>query len=212
MQDDQGDPNVNNGDDVFVAPPDADGFDSVDLEPPPAWPKVVGIISIVMGALNECCGVLSGGMALAAPAMLRNAEQSGAMEGGFPPIVMNPPALNMALLAIGLGWAIVLIVAGVMTVSRKAQGRKLHLIWAAGAVVLTIASIYIQLQVQAEIAQWIQDNPDATFSQQQSQGGPIGMFIGIAIAVLLGFAWPAFCLLWFGVAKKRPEVGADETI
>ena len=94
---------------------------------PPAWPKVVGIISIVLASLGLVCGVcglIQNGMAFA---------QGGAemqMPEGKTMQMPAPSLLSIVLMALGWLWSLMLLTAGIMTVKRRANGRTLHIVYA----------------------------------------------------------------------------------
>lgn len=194
--------------DLYVGP-GADQLDDLDGGDRPSWPKVIGIISIVWGAIGIVCGGAGIGWQLMAGSIMGN------IPGGAPPAMTNPNPLALGVGAIGVLWSIVLIVAGAMTVGRKPAGRSCHLLWAAIAVVLSIIGMYFQVSMQAEISQWCIDNPDSDFAKQQAMGGNVGKLLGYACGGVLGFGWPIFILAWFGLVKRKPtdiSTGAAELV
>lgn len=186
--------------------PHADELEDLDGEPRPAWPKVIGIISIVLGALGVVCNGLGIGWQLLAGSLMGN------IPGGAPPAMTNPNPLAIGVGAFGALWSIVLITAGAFTVGRKPAGRATHLVWAAVAIVLAAVGMYMQLEIQGQIEQWCIDNPGSDFAKQQAAGGPVGKYVGLFCGVVLGFAWQIFVLVWFGLVKNKPSditQGAD---
>lgn len=178
-----------------------------DYQEKPVWPKVIGIISIIFGALGVICGGLSLASMFVMPGMMASAN----FEGGTPPVFpYAPPPISLTILAVaGVLWAIVLLGAGIMTASRKPAGRPAHLIWAVGTILLSLPSFYMQIQMQNEVARWMRDNPDAMLAQQGSAGSVIGMAVG----ALMTFSWPLFVIIWFGAVKRRNEdlaVGVED--
>ncbi len=165
---------------------------------PPAWPKAVGITSIVWGALGLTCGAcgVAGGIA--------SSYLSGMMpaEMGPMPDVMKPSPAQLVLGGVGILWAILLIVAGIMCVTRNPATRAMHLVYAVGSFVLTAAGTVLSVRQQFAIAEWVAQNPDSGWAKQQN---PTVSWIILGATVVLGLAWPCFCLLWFGVVKRRPE-------
>lgn len=170
---------------------------------PPAWPKVVGIISIVWASLLlvcNMCGVL-GGLFQGAFVNMMPPEQQEQMKQQL--AASQSPA-SLAVYAIGLLLSVLLLTAGIMTVRRKAAGRMLHLLWAAGGVLLTVVSIMVQWGVMQQQLQQTQSSAKGV-NPAAMQGG---MYIGLVVGVCIGLAYPIFCLVWFGVMGKRPETGA----
>lgn len=187
-------------DDVYIAPPTEQG-DDWDFAEAPGWPKVVGIISIILGALGLVCGGAGIVWMAVGPGMMQGSAQN--MQGGMPPVLLQMNVPVLALTAVGTAWSILLVVAGAMCAGRKPMARSLHLLWALGTVVLTIVNTKFQLDIQADIAEWIKDNPNSDFAQYAQRGG--GGMVGLAIGLFIGLAWPVFCLIWFGFVKTKPE-------
>lgn len=192
----------NEPDDVFVAPPTSPDDDDFDFAEPPGWPKVVGIVSIVFAALGLVCGGLGVAWMGFGPGVMQGAANN--MQGGMPPALTTHNPVMLTLAIVGTLWSLLLLVGGVMCVNRKSVARPMLLIWSVGGAVLTVINIKFQLDMQAEIAQWVSDNPNADFSQQAGSGG-LSNVLGLAIGVVMGLAWPAFCLIWFGLVKTKPE-------
>ena len=168
---------------------------------PPAWPKVVGIISIVLASLSLVCG----GCGLVQNVM-------GLAQGGkdieipnSPPVHMGPPSVLAVLMGLlGWLWALVLLAAGIQTLRRRANGRMLHLVYASVAIVLTVVSVFVAISEMNRVMESFKQN------QQLAQwSGFIQMFTyGIlCFTVVIGMAYPIFLLVWFGALRKRPEAG-----
>ncbi len=190
-------------DDVFVAPPTDRGEFVDDFVEPAKWPKVIGIISIVWGGLGLLCGGLGTAWMGVGPRMMQSAAANSA--GGMPPVVLTVNTGLLVLTIVSTLWTILLITAGSMCVARKPATRVTHLVWAAGAIVLTAIGTKMNLDMQAEIAQWVRDNPDADFSKQQAAAGALGNMVGLAVGLFFGLAWPIFTLIWFGVIKTKAD-------
>lgn len=177
-----------------IPPPiDADAFPPE----PPKWPKVVGIFSICWGIL----GCLCGGCGLLQPLMMNMMPPEQRTQ--FPPEMIS--SAQMVGIVAGMLFNFVLIAAGSTVVARKPVGRVLHLIYAALAIAGFVVGIYFQMQQQAVMEQWARENPDSQFAKQMKAGGNIGMLIGWVIGGILGLAYPAFCIVWFGLVKRTPD-------
>ncbi len=104
----------------------------------PGWPKVIGTISIVWASLGLLCGGCGMIFLVAMPTFMKGAvEKLGPMP---PPMLPSPE--QMVLGGIGFLWAIVLLVAGITTVTRRPIGRPLHLIHGAVAIILGVLAIF----------------------------------------------------------------------
>lgn len=175
-----------------------------------SWPKVIGIISIVFGALGLTCGLMGAVWMFIQPGIM------GQIPGGAPPQMTTLDPVMLVATVLGVCSALFLLICGAMLVGRKPVAAKLHLVYAVVAILLAIWGTMLQLDMQAGIAEWVKNNPDTDFAKQQQMAGGAGNMIGLAIGLLLSFSWPIFCLLWFGVVKrgKTHEItqGMDETI
>ncbi len=187
----------------------ADTHDHDDWSEPPKWPKVVGIISIVWGVLGIVCNGFGIVGTVLGPRFITMAEGQEGFEGGFPPSMTQVNMLILGISVVSVLVGIALLMAGIFTVNRRPQGRTLHLGVAVASLIILVLAIGYQWHNMSQIGEWVTANPDASFSQTYS---PIGSMIGMAVGVVIGGAWPVFCLIWFGALKKRPEIGAPEVL
>ncbi len=180
--------------DPFNPSPPTEPFD--DLPPEPAgWPKVVGVISIVWASIGMLCGMCGvAGLAMMPQFMSQMEQQLGPM-----PDIMKPTPLMLGVAALGFIPPVILLIAGIMTVMRRPAGRSLHLLYAVIGLVLGVIGIGIQLKHQLDLMEWARQNQDSKWAQQA--GSPFG-FVGLGFGAILSFAWPVFCLIWFGIVKK----------
>lgn len=182
-------------------PPTVSEWDDSDSLGParPRWPKVVGIISIVWGSLSLLCGVCGTAWATFGVSMVMPADQK------IPPTVFISPA-QLVLTAVSTMFAVVLIVAGATTVGRKPVGRVLHLVYASAAVLIFLIGIPLAIQQQAVAAQWVQDNPENPVAKSMTgAGGSVGQIVGWVFGGIIGLGYPGFCLVWFGLVKRKPD-------
>ncbi len=191
-------------DDVFVAPPTDRGEYADNFVEPAKWPKFYGIVSIVWGALGLLCGGLGAAWMGFGPRMMQSSAAN--LSGGMPPAITTVNPAVLAITIVGTLWAILLVTAGSMCVARKRATRPAHLVWAVGAIVLTAIGTKMNLDLQAEIAQWVRDNPNADFSKaQQNPGSGIGNMLGLAFGLIFGLVWPITTLVWFGLIKTKAD-------
>lgn len=185
------------------APPQEGGGLYVDRDPideewveAAGWPKVIGIISIVWGGLLiACVGCGLGAQLIFAP------MQAQMFTDGMPPAATNPPLLVYVSAILGSIINVFLIIAGSLLLMRRPVARTMHLVYVVVALASAALGIYAQLQMQAEITDWVQQNPDTQYAQQIGANA-IGQVVGIVAGMLFGFAWPIFCLIWFGAVKR----------
>lgn len=173
---------------------DAAMFD--DAVEPPRWPKVVGIISIVWASLGLACGVCG----MAGP-FISTYFVPPEMKGQMPP--MAPPPLMLAAQVAGMANAVLLLVAGIMLVSRKPVSKPMHLVYGLLSFPLFVVTMMLSMQQQAALAQWAQQNPDTPYGKaMQGPGAALGQTIGWVIGCLM-MLYPVFCVIWFGFVKRR---------
>ncbi len=182
--------------DHAIPPTQADFLDD-DIAPMPRWPKVVGIISIVWGSIGLICNGLGLASSFLFAGMMKSAAEQ--MNGGMPPQITEINPMILLMYGVGLVWTILLIVAGAVTVARKPAGRPIHLFWSISNLLIAGWGIFLSVSMQNAIAQWVRDNPTADFSQNYS---PMQGMVGLALGIVLGFAWPLFILVWFLFVKR----------
>lgn len=174
-------------------------YDSRVLAEPPGWPKVVGWISTVWGVIGlGClgCGVLGAMMpVIFAEGM---AQQ---FPDGFPDVIASPPLSAWVIWGLSGALSVMLIFAGSMLIMRKRAAWSLHMVYAVAGIILAGVSIWIHVQTQQAITDWVNQNPQSKFAEQQKAGGTFNTVL-IVVFTLIGFAWPVFCAIWFGVIKR----------
>lgn len=172
--------------------------DDDDLPEPPKWPKPVGITSIVFASLGLICNGCGVFGSLASDQMYKMAEP----QLGPAPDVLKPTAAVTVISMLGFLWAILLLIAGILTLTRNYAGRLTHIVYSIGGILLISIGTYLQLEQQAAFKEWARQNPDSQWVLQVDN--PIGM-ISMVVGILIGLSWPLFCLIWFGFIKKTRE-------
>ena len=163
-----------------------------DLGDPPGWPKVIGILSIIWGSLGVTCAGCGLVILPILPSLLGKPGEP------LPPTMHIDP-MSGVLYVLGIAQAVLLIVAGVMTLRRVAAGRWLHLLYAAAGFALLPFGLYVTWRKNQLMGQWVQDNPSSPFVRGYKPGA--GTF-GLIVQGVLGMAWPLFTLIWFGMVKR----------
>ncbi len=153
-----------------------------------AWPTVIGVISIVLAALGIVCTPVSLGMQSVNPAqkqMLRH----------FPDWW---PTWILASSVLGVGFGVLLLIAGILLLKRRPAGRTLHLLYAIASIVMgAVGGVLTALALGEALG----DLPGP------ARAGAIG---GLAGGTCGGAAYPIFLLVWFFRGKVRADVAAWE--
>jgi cytochrome bd-type quinol oxidase subunit 1 len=164
----------------------------------PAWPKTIGIISIILGGLYMCCG------ACGLVQLVRGPQQMP--EGVSPP--PQPPPMSAIMQVVGLLLAIVLLAAGILLVNRREAGRWLHLIYSIVAIPTGLVGLVVGFGITGAMRQWINDNP-----KMEKMGGFIMLMTYFFLAVgALPMLYNVFLLVWFGVLKRKADLGARDPL
>lgn len=182
-----------------MTPPESPDF--APIVEVPTWPKVVGIISIVFASLGLVCGTCGIGMLAFMRPMLKMAEE----QMGPAPSVMFPGPAVVGIGVLSVAVTVLLLVAGIATLKRRASGRMLHVVYAGISLVVALISTLLNWQYQSGVLAWAAANPTDKWAQQQN---PVSAYSGMVIGICFGIAYPIFLLVWFGIMGKRPEVGA----
>lgn len=193
--------------DISSVPPTVAG----ELPPKPiVWPKTLGIICIVLGALGiiqGCFGVLSLFVAdwFTTLVSQQQAEMMDSVES-LQPLLIISGVISFALAA-------TLLAAGIGVVLRKLWSRKTVLIWSGTKMAFVVANSILNYMVQKaqfeEMQEMMANDPNAAAAM--SFFGQIMMWIGmffIVIMIIWGWALPVFTLIWFSRKKVRREVAS----
>ena len=174
-------------------------------EPLTKWPKVIGIIGIVLASLGLVCGCAGyfavplqrWGMQMQAQSGQSNpvAEAQVKIAGQFM-VVTN------VLLTLGMVLTIWLLVSSISLLRRRRKSRVMLIAWA----MLSILSLAINIALQILMFQ-------ATFAELARLGESqraaelwIGVAIGGFFAIVFGLALQVFVLIWFSRKKIVAEV------
>jgi hypothetical protein len=187
-------------------PPIPEFNDPMMIAEAPAWPKVIGIISIVLASLGLLCNGCGFGWYFAQGPVLRMAEnapqQPGQPKLGPPPQEMFMPVGMAFLTVVGVALSVFLLMAAIGLLRRRPAARMMLLGYAAFSLVLIAVSTVLQFQQQAALAAWAKANPTSPWA---AQANPMGAIIGAVLGIIIGGAWPVFLLIWFGLVKTKPE-------
>ena len=172
---------------------------------PPSWPTVIGVIAIVFGSL----GIFQGCAGLASPFITRMALSN---PDALPPqsraqleVTQQFVLYNSISAIFVLGLAVVLLIAGIGLVRRRAWGRTAILCWAGGKIIYSIpAALLGYVIMRATLA-----------AMKEAGGGALTGFMGflaklgaagLACSIIWTWALPVFCIIWMVRAPVKTEV------
>jgi|GEM_PF-709701 len=166
-----------------------------------AWPTVLGVLSIVLGAL----WLLSGVWAIVAPIVLENAF--GGMADQQMTWYSSSGAWRVGLLSVAVlsaATSVLLLIGGINLVRRKGSAVTLLIVWSVAMIVVTCVNIGMYYALQDVYVKQI---------ASQAQGVPggnttmvVSMNIGLFCGLLINLAGPVFVLWWFRRAVIKREV------
>jgi len=190
---------------VAVAPPTQPGMVSVPQQGETGWPKVIGIIAIVLGSL----GVLGGMYGVVSPLLL------GWMADMMPP----GQATSLAVIQefsiwvvfgslLGLAVATWLLFGGIALVKRRRSSRKICLGWAVVKMVFVVANTVASFAMAESQMEAMAQDPNLP---PLPAGFASGMAIfGAGFGVCWGWALPVFMLIWFSRSNIKSQMALWE--
>lgn len=186
-----------------IAPPPVIAADPSDA--PSNWPKVLGIIAIIIGSF----GVMQGSSGLMFPVILDSIEIVMSRSGG-PDIVASLREWQDWILTgsmLGAGIAALLLAVGIGLLMRRPWSIRFGYVWATVKIIFVLANSIVSYFIQLEV-----------FNVMANLGtalppGFIGLFeimavLGTAIAIVWGWALPVIMIVWFLRPRIRAEVSA----
>ena len=165
------------------------------------WPRVIGVISIALGAL----AVLGAAVGLAMQAI------SAAVGRGRTPFFAMPESMaawNAISNVIGIGFGVLLLAAGVMLLKRRPVARTMHLVYVPCAIVMDLIGTILMLASIDEFVELMgRDMPGRTPAEFEAMMRA-AIAAGAVIGGLIGLIYPVFLLIWFSRGKIRQEMAA----
>jgi hypothetical protein len=210
------DPRGGFGPGSVVPPMDPSGF---EYREPPSWPKVIGIISIVLGGLGLLCQPCGLFVVVGMEAFMQQMAQFQAQAGpnaagpgqATIPTTPMPGALKYGLLSIlsaagGILGVSLLLVAGINTLRRASSGRMFHLVYAGVSSLFTILSFIGAYQYYMASDAFFKGNPSDEWTKFfAGQGGAGLALVQAGVVSVIALIYPVFIAVWFGVVKTRHE-------
>jgi hypothetical protein len=152
------------------------------------WPKVIGIISCVIG----------GGGLVSTPLLVAFNELNPDSQRFLELLPEWFEAYSDWSVGLGMLFSVVLAVAGIMALRKRAAARGLHLLYAWTGIVGVIAGVVATVSAFGGV--------DDTYLTSAEQAGLIGGMVAGVFGALFGAAYPIFVLVWFGRQKTRNDI------
>jgi|GEM_PF-1476962 len=186
--------------DLNVSPPTEP---NLDLPPErPKWPLVIGWLSVSWAVIfGFCCmGVGAAGIAMVPMSAKAMQDQNPGMDVTLPPHVQLGPAM-ITLLGTGVALSLLLLVAGILTITRKPAGRKAHIAYGVLSIISVIGSTIYQVMQVPVLRAFRAEHPGNPFAAQSPLGEGAD-YLGAVMGFVIGMVFPAFILIWFLVSKR----------
>ncbi len=183
------------------------------MNPRPKWPKVIGVISIIIASFGLVCGGVGLAIAPFAGTMVE-----GMLDGDPMPDGLKMHTLDYAIGGARLIFAAILLIAGITCVMHHPITRMLHLFYALCMIPLNIGNYLNGIAKMESLQVWAQQYPNNDYAKSLDPannpmaGGQEMMML--LLLILFGIGIPAFYLIWFGLIKTKPEqiIGDEEGI
>jgi hypothetical protein len=175
------------------------------------WPKIIGILSIVfggLGVLQHACYTLSSFSSSLITSLMPTGQAEGEMFKKLMEKNATPLMISGVLYIILTGLSVLLIVAGVKTLSRSASGATFHKLWAIGKIIVSVIMMfpaYIMMQNQFELMREMGATGGGAALPGAGFFGAIGIF-GVIFGLLFACAYPVFLLIWFNRFAVKSQV------
>ena len=159
-------------------------------------PKVFGILHIIYAVIGGCTGLLN----LASPLLVKTAY-AGVLEksGGNPAlqaVIDKLVTISMIDGASRLILAIILLIAGIQLLKRKASGAKLSKMWAVIRMIIAVPLVYLTVTTQVELMSVIA-NAASTNVSTASNG------VGIGLGIVILCIYPLVTLIFMSQATVK---------
>ncbi len=170
---------------------------------PSSWPKVIGIIAIVLGSVAALFGLLG----MFAPALTE------ALSKNMPPeqqrLMEVTKQYSTALTLVSLISAVigtVLLVAGIGLLKRLRRGVKLAIVWSIAKIAYELAYAGLNYRIQIQTWDAMKDDPNLSTVGGGMAGGLA--WVTAVATLLFGCAFPIFMLIWFSRRKIKEETAS----
>jgi hypothetical protein len=209
--------------------PDQKGFPPPLSDPgfrQPAWPKVIGIIAIVIAGY----GLFANGMGLFASQVMGSIFKAGVPQSGFMEEMMPRMAKYTLVNSIGcLVLACLLMAAGIVLLYRRPPARGLFLLWAVSRIgfaaytaplmmdyMSSIMDIAAKMPATSTVAPPASPSPGVAVSPAPAAAPPMPVSmtdimktmskVGTIMTMAMMCVLPLFILIWFNLGKVKAYI------
>ena len=183
-----------------VAPPTQPGAIAAPVKRS-AWTTVIGILAIVLGG----GGFFTGASSAISSLMFTTYMTSIPQQAANLKVMQNWQAWNVASSLLTSALGVLLLVGGITLIMKRSRALKTFNAWALIKIVAVIFTTILTAQVQKDMFAAMRQDPNMP---------PIGGtfyatigFLGLAINLIWGWAFPIFVLIWFSRDAIQTEVG-----
>ncbi|MFW6058903.1 MAG: hypothetical protein ACODAQ_01900 [Phycisphaeraceae bacterium] len=169
---------------------------------PSRWPTVLGIISIVLGALGLLGLIWQMAMPFVMEPFLNSLGPPGTAQTQELAVQRHPLMLASNVFQFVL--AAILLAVGVLLIRRRALARRLGLTWAWLDIVAVVLGLTINYVLQQ--AHWAEQQAAGSATPGMQNFEQVGLIIGSLVGLVFGCALPVFMLIWLSRAKVKAEV------
>ena len=172
-------------------------------EQPSSWPKVIGIICVVLGGL----GILGAASSALGPAIsnffasMMPDDQANVMEVTKE---YQPWTMIIALLQGIL--AVLLLAGGIGLLQRRRWGIAVSMVWAVLRMLLVVASAILSYDVVIKTIEAMSQQSGAPALSDEF--AEVVAIVGAVFTLLWGWALPVFLLIWFTRGRIKAETAA----
>lgn len=171
---------------------------------PTQWPKVIGVIATVFGALGAVGGCFGGLMMMLMPAMheaLKEVVPAGQPTGLEGLQELGPQMVVLSGVAVVI--AGLLLIGGIGLMRRRAWAVPVCITWAVVKILFVVVNSYNGMIIQTRQLEMMEQDPNMPLT------GDIAGILGVMsmiFGLLWGWALPIFLLIWLGRKTSRAEV------
>lgn len=179
------------------------GYSNIPPEQPSGIPKVFGILHIIYAALGGIGALIGLGSGALVKTMFENLTKEAKEDGqDISPVTDALDGLmtvSMIQSAFSIGFAVLLLVAGIKLLKYQNSGRKLSNIWAIARIVVAVPLVFMSISAQTKFQDEIQKlAPEGTAMDMGAMAG-----VGGVVGIILVSVYPIVSLILVNKPKSK---------